>query len=158
METESDGLDPQDHLRRLDAAATVARRDAHQRSPLWFWPTLALLAPAVVSFRSTTGSTRLALIAVFTAPVVIALVVVWRKGRGLRSRERPGIGPGSLWKFLGLWAYILGLQMSMSLLSVDEPIRTGVFTYLFIATLSTYAFWKFDDKQSHSTTLSGKVS
>lgn len=160
METESADFDPQEHLRQFDKAADAARRDARQMTPLWFWSVIALMAPLNVSFRSTTGGTRLALVAAFAAPVLIALVVVWRQGSRRRSRERPGFAayqqPGVMWKFFGLFVFITGMQMSLSLLSADLPIRTAIFTYLFIAIPCTFFFWKFDSKQEQCATLNGK--
>lgn len=159
METESADIDPQQHLRQLDDAATAARRDAHQRTPLWFWPAMALLAPLIVSFRSTTGGTRVALVVMCATPVLIAFAVAWRQGIRKRSRGKAGLdqGPGLWWKFLGLFFFIVGIQMAGSLLSMDAPIRTAIFTYLFIAIPCTLFFWRFDAKQKQSTTLYGKL-
>lgn len=160
METESADLDPRDHLRQLDAAATSARRETHHRTPLWFWPTLALLAPLVVFVRSTSGVARVALVVACAVPILTAMVIEWRQERHKRSRGRTGWdqGPGTLWRFLGLFSFILGLQMAGGLLSVDEPVRTAVFTYLFIALPCTFFFWKFDTRRAKSTVLRGDVS
>ncbi len=162
---ESEGLsevEPRAQLEAYKLGAQAAEQRAHLPMPLWFWPTMALIGPAIVAYSRLEGALRIAVLAALLVPVAVVCIHLHLRDRANPSKPLSPFRGGrkNRWQFAAHWfvnfgvilAVNSGLGFSSTILPWTNGLGVAAFVYLFMAIPATFLWHKADQWTIAKTT------
>lgn len=134
MESRPDPADARSQLSMLGDAVDFVNQEAVPVTPRWFWPSIALLGPAIVVLETQSGARRIVLLVLTVAPVLLALLSQMNVRRKVKPRRTPPTARRFKTAFLFFFVFIATLNVTFQLAgTVDRPGVLAVAVYLWLA-------------------------